>query len=78
MPGWAKQVLEQLMINGKIPNFFFEKASNDNCAFDFCHVCAFLLHRIPFKNDGIRRNWMEDKGTQKLNALIESLLNTFF
>ena len=59
LPGWAKSVAEELMID---QNFSAFVLGGDLSGFASCNLCAFLLHRLPHKNDGTRNAWMPAKG----------------
>ncbi len=65
----SKAALEELMIDQNFASFVFGKEFSapeppDGCTYELCHACAYLLHRLPHKNDGTRKLWMESKGNK--------------
>ena len=35
-----------------------KESGGGESAYELCHLLAFLLHRVPYQNDGTRRLWM--------------------
>ncbi len=42
-----------------------EANSDESNSYELCHLLSYMIHRVPHKNDGTRKMWMNDQGTQE-------------
>ncbi len=76
LPGWAKSVAEELMIDQNFTAYVLNKdrrvheVADSSSSYAFCSLCSYLLHRLPHKNDGTRSLWMPSRGAHPVHHLL--------